>query len=351
MIRLWGSRFAALALLAALGGCGGGGSDAPAPGFQESRSFDFTVAAAGTTGALQDVAFFQDQSLTRPGVVVRSATQTLATPGARESAPQQQIAAVGTGFALAVHFDASGSMARSDPAGDRFDAADIAIAEVGRPDRAPGTPTRFYTFRSTYPSSFKLVSGPFPASDSAARSSARAAAENEGSRDNSPALTATFNILATLPLGPNAMLLLTDGENNSESPSIVPGCSGPEGSTQSGCGDIGQVVTQAKARDTAIFVAGFGTNDAELEKFRQLAAQTGGAFVKANRPEELGPQFGNLGALVVSGGVVVSGRTDPVTVNIGGRPFVNGWMRFQKIGGGCPGLSVAHDASFCKIQF
>ncbi len=363
MIRQQVSWLAALALLATISGCGGGGGNGdPVPGVQETRPFDFTVTVAGTTSALEDVAFFQDQNLARPGVTIRSATQTLATPGASVTR-QNALSSAGSGFSLAVHFDASASIDDNgrDPGGLRFDAADIAIAEVGSPARAPSTQTRIYAFRSTFANSFALIAGPFAASDGGARTSGIAAASAAGAQDNSPALTATFNIIGdgsgangSLPSGqPHAMLLLTDGENNAEDPNVAPHtpCAGGEGGVQGCSSNIENVVSRANSRNVKIFVAGLGNVDTELAKFRTLAERTGGAFVKATRAEELGTQFRNVGALMAGGGGVVSGRTDPVAVNTGGNPFVNGWMRFRKVAGGCPGGAVTHDANFCKIQF
>ncbi len=363
MTREHAARFVAFAFLAAAAaGCGGGGDDGGVPGFTETRGFDFTVTVAGTTSTLQDVAFFRDEGLTQPGVTLASSQNpSLATPGASVTG-QQAVAPVGSGFSLAIHFDASGSIDDNgrDPGGLRFDAADIAVAEVGQ--RAPSTDTRIYTFRSTYPNGFKLVFGPFDASDGSARTSGIGAARTEGANANSPALTATFNIIGdgsgspagTLPAGqPHAMLLLTDGENNAEDANIAPHrpCTGGEGGVTGCSDDIDNVVSRATARNTTIFVAGLGNVDTELEKFRRLAQQTGGAFVKVTRAEELGTQFRNIGALMANGGVVVSGRTDPVEVVTGGNPFVKGWMRFRQASGGCPGTSVAHGSDFCKIPF
>ncbi len=337
MNREQAARLAAFILFAAAaGGCGGGG-DGAAPGFTESRTFDFTVTVGGARGQLQNVEFFTDETLSQRGVRVESQSRVIATPGASVTG-QQSVAPVGDGFALAVHFDASGSI--DDPGRDpnppkRFNAARFAIGEVGA--RAAATDTRIFTFRFTsndpdYANNrFKQVAGPFDASNSSARDAGLAAAQAQGASGNSPALSATINIIGALPTGqPHAMLLLTDGENNSEDPRLVAThpCGSNQETTQGCSDDIQPVVNVAGNRNVKIFVAGLGNEDSALAKFRELARQTGGAFVKVTRAEELQAQFSNIGALMVDGGVVVSGRTDPVEVVVGGNPFIRGVMRY-----------------------
>jgi hypothetical protein len=352
----------ALALLASGQGCGGGGGDGGSVP-QETRTFDFTVTVAGASQQLSNVAFFQDSGLQNSGVRVESESEVKATPPATVLG-QQPVSAMPSGFNLTAHFDGSGSMARADPSQDRFRAADTMIARVG--EVAASTPTRLYTFRFIDGDTefgtkrFRLNAGPFDAGNAAARSAGITASQDE-ERGNSPALSATFNIIGSgggengsLPSGPDhAMLLLTDGENNREDQNIIPNCTTGEegGGTSSGCGNTTPVRTRAADRKTRIFVAGFGNNDTALGKFRTLAGNTGGAFLKVTRAGELQRQFRNVADLLTLGGRVVNARTSEVTVNLGGDPFVRGWMRFNKIGGNCPGGSVSHDASTCKIEF
>lgn len=347
---------AALALLVAAAGCGGGdggsagGGDVPT----ETRSFVFTVAVPGATSALANPTLFVDEGLTERGVEIRSATQRLATTSATVDG-QQSIPAADSGFQLAVHFDASGSIDDNgrDPAGNRFAAARGLIAGVGQ--RAGSTTTRVYTFRSSYANQFKLVSpSSFPASNGGAMDQAIEAVQAEGALDNSPALTATMNIIDSLPAGvPHAMLLLTDGENNAESRLglALRACSG-EGGVGNCSDDIGDVVALANSRNVSIFVAGLGNNDTELEKFRSLASGTDGAYVKVTRAEQLESRFQQVGELVVTGGHVVDGKTGDVTIAQGGNPFVSGFLRFDRPGGSCPGGSLpVTGTNFCRVRF
>jgi hypothetical protein len=354
----------ALALLASGQGCGGGGGgggEPPPPGLEcgpgvpcPPQTFEFTVSVPGATAALGSPAFFQDEGLTRSGVEIRSATRVVTTTGASVSGPQRVVPAAAGLARLVVHFDASGSIddANRDPFGDRFTAARGLIAGVGA--AKPGTPARVYTFRSAYAGSFKLMSpADFAANDGGASDNAVNAASAEGASTNSPALTATHNIIDALPAsgGPTAMLLLTDGENNAEDPAIVPGCQGTEGSPGTGCGNVSVTVAKADQRNVRVFVAGLGNNDQAQSRFRPLAEQTDAAFVKATRSGALNEQFQAIGRLILSGGVVVNAETNTVNLPEGSSPFVRGWMRFDRPAAGCPGGSVQHNSSTCKIQF
>ncbi|HWP35081.1 MAG TPA: hypothetical protein VNM66_05730 [Thermodesulfobacteriota bacterium] len=332
-------------LAAAVAGCGGGGDGGPGAGTQ-TRGFDFTVTVGGDrareAGRLEGVAFFRNRELTEPGVRIESATQVIATPGATVTG-QAAVEPIGRGSTVALHFDASGSIddPGRDPQGNRFRGAAALLSQLGGQ-----APVRLFAFRWNPgdPADQEYQAERFK--EVATLDQVRA----EGARGNSPALTATFNIAGRLPQD-SAMVLLTDGENNSEDPNVVPGCTGPEGAGGPPCANIEAAASRLQAGRLRLFVAGLGNNDGALEKFRALAARTGGAFVKVTRGEELEPRFRNLGSLMVDGGIVVSGRTDPVTVIAGGNPFVRGWMRFQRLAGTCPPGAEAHDAQFCKLPF
>ncbi len=352
-------------------GCGGGGEvGSPASpagqtpaGTIESRTFDFTAAvigaAPGPGGRLEDVAFFRDAALEQPGVELWLGAERLAGPEASEIG-QQSRDPLPTGFSLAIMFDASSSIDEPsrDPGGLRFLAAEEVIAWVG--DEVPGTGTRLFTFRAGYDRKFKLIPpGLFDADDAATRALAIENAQREKPTGGSPVLTATYNVVDALPQGsdeepqPHVVLLLTDGENNSEDPTIAPHnipCPEPD---LWGCSDDTLAVHDlALDRDARLFVAGLGNEDDDLEKFRRLADETGGAYVKATGADELEAQFANLAAFMVGGGVIVQGRTAPVALASGAGPIsISGWLRFRRIGGVCPLSSVPHDAEFCKVSF
>jgi hypothetical protein len=355
---------AALALLAVASGCGGGGGGGstgggePIPG--EDRTVEFTVSVPGATQAVSGVQFFQDQALQNPGVRVRSSgNRTLGRPGASQNGQQQVAEPMPQPFTLVVHMDASGSIDDNgrdpDPIGDRgpqrFDAARGFIAGVG--EVAGSTPTRVYTFSSRYGSSaFKrMTPSDFPANNGSSRSSAISAAAREGAEANSPALTATFNIIGDVN-GRAAMLLLTDGENNAESETVVPGCQTGEGTNPTACRNTSNVVQRADATGTRVYVAGLGNQDQALSVFSGLARDTGAVYVKASQQSNLQETFNAIGQIILRGGVVVPAETEVVeNVPLTGNPIVEGWMRFNRPSGGCPSGTTAVGDTACRIAF
>jgi hypothetical protein len=355
----------ALALLASGQGCGGGGGDGtPVPDVPRvPQSFEFTVTVPGATATLGDPRFFSDQSLTRINEVELGSTAgSLGTVGASVSSGQQRVSPIPQPFNLVVHFDASGSIDNNgrdpDPDGPqqpgeprRFPAARGLIAGVGG-----SNPARVYTFRSLYSGAIKLMSpSDFPASDGGAAGGAVEMAKNEGADGNSPALTATFNIINQLPSSGSGMLLLTDGENNAEDPQVVPNCGGNEGQGGSACNNISNVVALAQQKNVRVYVAGLGNEDSDLSKFRNLAEDTGGAYVKATRATALESQFAAIGQLMKSGGVVVTGETETIPVPPGSNPKITGFLRFNRPASGtCPGGSVPvtlNGNNYCRLAF
>ncbi len=374
MHKTYAGPLAALALGMVAAGCGGGGGGGSAGGgdipLDPPRSFEFTVAVPGATQRLDGVTFFKDQALNRPGVEIRSSSNALFAETSASLLNQQgPISRLPDGFGLAVHFDASGSINRNtrDALGLRFGAARALIESLA----STNPTTRVYTFRSTYTNGFLLMDasmrptagpGPFPANDAGAREQGIRAAQDQGAEENSPAFTATHNIIGgggcctnSLPGNNHAMLLLTDGENNNEDPAVVPGCSEGESSTPNGCGDssaIQRVADRANARGVRVFVAGLSNNDQALSRFEDLARRTNAVFVKATSPASLDEQFQSVGRLMLSGGVVVNGMTGDVAVPSTGNPGVTGWMRFDRPSGGCPQPADAVTGTdFCRIKF
>jgi hypothetical protein len=352
-----GGPLAGLLLLGVLAaqGCGGGGGGGAAGGDRptERRGFEFTVAVPGVSGALGAPRFFGDEALTDSRIDVRSSSGALVTQVGvlSGSVSQQVVSAMPSEFGLAIHFDASLSMKDQDPSDARFTAATNLVSGVGS---APRGAPRYFTFRHNPSNSadseyntprFKAVSSTGEAS-------------GEGERGNSPAISATYNIIGTgngangsLTGNNHAMLLLTDGDNNAEDPALLPGCSGPEGSDPSQCGVPDVLVTRANARQVRVFVAGLGNDDDALQKFQRLARDTGAAFLKATQSSDLNRQFQNLGRLMVNGGVVVTAATQEFEITQGGNPFLRGWLQFNRINGSCPSPSQLHDANTCKIPF
>jgi len=337
-----------LALLASGQGCGGGGGGGGGPVPGEERSFVFTVSVPGAPAGDLQPAFFRDEGLTQSGVTIASqGNPELATTSATVQ-DVDRTSGMPTTFGLAVHFDASGSIKDADRDPDppkRFDAATAVVNEVNA-RRDPDPPKRFFAFRfkpgdSAYdPDRFKEVGS-------------IGAARTEGADGFSPALTATINIIQALGGGSHAMLLLTDGENNAEDGSKVDlkRCGAGEASGRNDCSDDIGAVDTAAGSNVKVFVVGLGNVDSELEKFQELATATGGLFVKATRAEQLETQFRQLGALIADGGAVVTGESGVVRVNLGGNPFVRGWMRFNRNGASCPAGSQAHGGDSCKIRF
>ncbi|HEY8369906.1 MAG TPA: hypothetical protein VIM86_11390 [Thermodesulfobacteriota bacterium] len=347
MRKTYAGALAALALGMVAAGCGGddgnGGGGVPS----EERTFVFTVSVPGAPPGDLDPAFFRDEALSEAGVTLASQTNPNIGEASASVIDQDRASGVPGPFTLAVHFDASGSIDDNgrDPDGNRFTAAEAVVDEIDA-RRSDATP-RFFTFRfdQGHPQygtqRFREV---------ASISGARA----EGADGFSPALTASINILdQAVPSGNVAMLLLTDGENNAEDPARVSlqDCDGGEASDRTDCSDdIGKVDEAAGSR-ARIYVVGLGNVDTALEKFKDLANATGAVYVKASRAEQLETQFRALGALIASGGVVVTGQTGNVNVTQGGNPFVRGWMRFNKNGAPCPPGTQEHDADTCKVQF
>lgn len=350
MHKTYAGPLAALALGMVAAGCGGGGGGGSAGGGdipQDERTFVFTVAVPGAASGDLQPAFFRDSSLTDSGVTLASQSNPNIAETSASVVDQDRSTAMPSDFTLAVHFDASGSIDDNgrDPSGDRFTAAQTVVNEVN--SRRSDSTERFFTFRfeegdAQYSTQrFKDVGS-------------IAGAQGQGEDGFSPALTATINILQqAVSTGPVAMLLLTDGENNAEDGSKVSlqGCGDGEASGRDDCSDdIGAVDTAAGGR-VRVYVVGLGNVDTELGKFKDLATSTDAVYVKASRAEQLATQFGALGALIASGGAVVTGETGQVSVAQGGNPFVRGWMRFNKNGASCPPGTQEHDATTCKVEF
>lgn len=336
----------ALGMLAAGCGGGGGGGGTPVPG--TDRTFVFTVSVPGAAAGDLNAAFFRDQALTDSGVTLASQANPNFGKASASVQDVDRTAAMDSNFTLAVHFDASGSIDDNgrDPSGNRFTAAQAVVDEVE--ERRNDFTERFFTFRWIQGSGGDYGSKRFKDVGTIA------AARSEGADGFSPALTATINILGSIPgTGKVAMLLLTDGENNAEDGSKVrlEACNPGEASGRNDCSeDVGAVDTAAANR-ARVYVVGLGNVDTELDKFQNLATMTGAVYVKASRSEQLTTQFRALGALIASGGAVVTGQTGPVNVPSGGNPFVRGWMRFNKNGSPCPPATQEHNATTCKVQF
>lgn len=349
MRKTYAGPLATLAVALVAAGCGGGdggagGGEIP----QDTRTFVFTVAVPGAPSGDLQPAFFRDSNLTDPGVTLASQSNPNIGQTSASVEDVDRTTAIPSSFTLAVHFDASGSIDDNgrDPSGNRFAAAQAVVNEVTA-RRNDVSQQRFFTFR------FMGGGGGYGTQrfkDVGSISGAQA----EGANGFSPALTASINILQqAVTSGPVAMLLLTDGENNAEDGSKVTlrSCGGGEAAGRNDCSDdIGAVDTVAASR-ARIYVVGLGNVDSELDRFKDLANATDGVYVKASRAEQLQTQFRNLGALIASGGVVVTGQTGQVSVTQGGNPFVRGWMRFNKNGGSCPSGSQEHNATTCKLQF
>ncbi len=350
MHKTYAGPLAALALGMVAAGCGGGdgGSAGGSEGIPSTdRTFVFTVSVPGAPAGDLAPAFFRDSDLTDPGVRLASEENDNFRQTSASVVDQDRTSGMPSDFTLVVHFDASGSMDDNgrDPGGSRFTAAQAVVNEVN--SRRSDSTERFFTFRfqegnTEYGTKrFREISD-------------ISVARGERPDGFSPALTATINILQqAVTTGPVAMLLLTDGENNAEDGTKVSlrGCAGGESAGRNDCSDdIGAVDDAADSR-ARIYVVGLGNEDTVLDKFKDLATSTDAVYVKASRAEQLATQFGALGALIASGGAVVTGETGQVSVAQGGNPFVRGWMRFNKNGASCPPGTQEHDASTCKVQF
>lgn len=349
MRRTYAGALAALALGMVAAGCGGGdGGDGDGGGVPSvERTFVFTVSVPGAPSGDLEPAFFRDEALSEPGVTLASQANPNIGEASASVVDQDRASGMPGPFTLAVHFDASGSIDDNgrDPDGNRFTAAQAVVNEID--SRRADSTERFFTFRfdEGHPEY-----GTQRFRDVGSIAGARA----EGADGFSPALTASINIFdQAVPSGNVAMLLLTDGENNAEDPARVSleDCDGSEASDRTDCSDdIGKVDEAAGSRGR-VYVVGLGNVDTALDKFKDLANATGAVYVKASRAEQLETQFRALGALIASGGVVVTGETGRVDVTQGGNPFVRGWMRFNKNGASCPPGTREHDAETCKVQF